>query len=69
MTKEAAEVTGDRKYWEAAEKHARNTVRYTIREDGSTYHTYYFDGKGNPIRGVTCQGPQMILPGREDRHG
>ena len=52
----ASEVTGDRKYWEAAEKHAWNTLKYAIREDGSTYHTYYFDANGIPMRGVTCQG-------------
>lgn len=52
----ATEVTGDPKYWEAARKHAWNTVNYAIREDGSTYHTYYFDAEGNPVKGVTCQG-------------
>lgn len=52
----ASEVTGDSKYWEAAEKHAWNTVRYAIREDGSTYHTYYFDVNGTPVKGVTRQG-------------
>lgn len=52
----ATEVTGDRKYWEAAEKHAWNTVKYAIREDGSTYHTFYFDKDGTPVKGVTCQG-------------
>lgn len=52
----ASEVTGDRKYWDAAEKHAWNTVKYAIREDSSTYHTYYFDEHGRPVKGVTCQG-------------
>jgi len=52
----AGEVTGNRKYWEVAEKHAWKTVKYAIRDDGSTYHTYYFDEQGNPIKGVTHQG-------------
>ena len=52
----ASEVTGDKKYWEAAEKHAWNTVKYAIRDDFSTYHTYYFDANGTPMKGVTCQG-------------
>ena len=52
----ASEETGDMKYWEAAKKHAWNTVKYAIREDSSTYHTYYFDADGMPVKGVTCQG-------------
>lgn len=52
----ASEETGDRRYWEVAEKHAWKTVKHAIREDGSTYHTYYFDACGNPLRGATHQG-------------
>lgn len=52
----ASKETGDRKYWEVAEKHAWKTVENAIREDGSTYHTYFFDKLGNPLRGVTHQG-------------
>ncbi len=52
----ATEETGDMKYWEAAKTHAWNTMKYTIREDGSTFHTFHFDKEGNPLRGETCQG-------------
>ena len=52
----ASEVTGDMKYWEAAKKHAWKTMNYAIRENGSTYHTYYFDEHGTPIKGATHQG-------------
>ena len=52
----ATEETGDMKYWEAAKTHAWNTMKYTIREDGSTFHTFHFDKEGNPLMGETCQG-------------
>ena len=52
----ATEETGDMKYWNAARTHAWNTMKYTIREDGSTFHTFYFDKEGNPLKGDTCQG-------------
>ncbi len=52
----ASEVTGDMKYWEAAKKHAWKTMKYAIRENGSTYHTYYFDEHGTPVKGATHQG-------------
>lgn len=52
----ASEVTEDMKYWEAAKKHAWKTMKYAIRENGSTYHTYYFDEHGTPVKGATHQG-------------
>lgn len=52
----ASEVTGDSKYHKAAEAHARTTLEYIIREDGSSYHSYFFEADGTPVRGVTHQG-------------
>lgn len=53
----AAEATGRPVYREAAETHARQTMRYIVREDASTYHTYYFDVEsGEPRYGDTLQG-------------
>lgn len=52
----AGEVTGDSRYYEAAKTHAETTVQYIIREDGSTYHTYFFNSDGSPNHGSTHQG-------------
>ena len=53
----ATEVTGDESYAEIATKHYNTTISVAYREDGSTFHTYYFDIKtGEPTKGVTAQG-------------
>jgi len=53
----ASEETGDPKYKEIAYNHFKTTVSVCYREDGSTYHTYYFDkDTGKPLKGVTAQG-------------
>lgn len=53
----ASEATGDSKYHDIAYKHFNTTVNVCYREDGSTYHTYYFDKvTGMPLRGATAQG-------------
>ena len=52
----AAQETGNRNYYEKAYNHAKVTIENIIREDGSTYHTYYFHEDGTPDRGVTSQG-------------
>jgi unsaturated chondroitin disaccharide hydrolase len=53
----ASEVTGNPSYAEIAQKHFNTTMAVAYREDGSTYHTYYFDKQtGEPLRGVTAQG-------------
>ena len=53
----ASEVTGDQKYRDIAYKHFQTTISVCYREDGSTYHTYYFDKiTGLPLKGVTAQG-------------
>lgn len=53
----ATEVTGDTKYEEKAKAHIETAMKYVIRPDHSTYHTYFFNPEdGSPIRGVTAQG-------------
>lgn len=53
----ATDITGDQKYMEAAESHVKKAARYIVREDSSTYHTFYMDiVTGEPKYGKTCQG-------------
>ena len=53
----ASEETGNPVYREKAETHIKNAMKYVIRPDHSTYHTYFFDPKtGEPKKGVTHQG-------------
>lgn len=53
----ASEVTGEEKYADIAKKHITTSLNNIMREDKSTYHTFYFDKEtGNPLRGVTMQG-------------
>ncbi|MCR5108113.1 MAG: glycoside hydrolase family 88 protein [Lachnospiraceae bacterium] len=53
----ATEETGDDRYREIAEKHIYTAVSNVIREDYSTWHTFFFDMKtGKPDHGATCQG-------------
>lgn len=53
----ASEETGDRKYRDIAEKHIHTAVANVIREDASTWHTFFFNMEtGAPDHGATCQG-------------
>lgn len=53
----ASDMTGNPKYREAAYSHAKNAGEYIIREDASTFHTYYMDVEtGAPRFGKTQQG-------------
>ncbi|MCP4405427.1 MAG: glucuronyl hydrolase, partial [bacterium] len=53
----ATQVTGDRKYHDIAKIHAQQTVRHIVREDASTFHTFYMDVEtGAPKYGKTQQG-------------
>jgi unsaturated chondroitin disaccharide hydrolase len=53
----ASEETKDMKYKEIAEKHIHTAIKNVIREDYSTWHTFYFDiHTGKPDHGATCQG-------------
>jgi unsaturated chondroitin disaccharide hydrolase len=53
----ATEVTGDTSYKEVAEAHIKTAMKVTIRDNDSTYHTFYFDKEtGLPTKGITHQG-------------
>ncbi len=53
----ASEETGDEKYRDIAEKHIHTALANVIREDYSTWHTFFFDMEtGEPDHGATCQG-------------
>jgi unsaturated chondroitin disaccharide hydrolase len=53
----ATHETGDPKYAEIAEKHARTTLRYQVRPGDTTFHTFFFDqATGEPLGGKTAQG-------------
>ncbi len=53
----AAQVTGEKKYYEIAYNHARRGAECLIREDASTFHTFYLDVvTGEPRFGKTHQG-------------
>ncbi len=53
----ATEVTRDSKYADIAQRHIDTSLKVVLREDHSTYHTYYFEkGTGKPLYGETRQG-------------
>ncbi|MHB8131981.1 MAG: glycoside hydrolase family 88 protein [Mobilitalea sp.] len=53
----ASRETGNEKYKVIAEKHIHTTLANVIREDYSTWHTFFFDMMtGAPDHGATCQG-------------
>ena len=53
----ATEETGDPKYHDIAEKHIHTAIANVIREDYSTWHTFFMNMEtGEPDHGATCQG-------------
>jgi unsaturated chondroitin disaccharide hydrolase len=53
----ASKITGNPNYREAAVRHIAKANEHLIRENWSTYHTFFFDTKtGKPLRGSTAQG-------------
>ncbi|WP_124068400.1 glycoside hydrolase family 88 protein [Clostridium sp. E02] len=53
----ASDETGDLKYQEIAEKHIHTALSNVIREDHSTWHTFFMNMEtGEPDHGATCQG-------------
>lgn len=54
---EASAASGDPRYAEAAKQHIERARRHIVREDGSTFHTWYMDVEtGEPRFGNTHQG-------------
>ncbi|CVN86910.1 glucuronyl hydrolase [Streptococcus pneumoniae] len=53
----AYQETGDQKYYDIAESHFYASANNVIRDDASSFHTFYFDPEtGQPFKGVTRQG-------------
>ena len=53
----ASKETGDKYYYDIAVNHAKQAAKYIVREDASTYHTFYMDTEnGEPLYGKTAQG-------------
>ena len=53
----ASEQTGDETYKDIALKHTATCLKYSMREDGSTFHTVFMNPEtGDMVRGATCQG-------------
>ena len=53
----ASAETGDARYAEAAGRHAVQVRNRMVRDEGSTFHTFYWDPEtGEPLRGATEQG-------------
>lgn len=53
----ASEETGNLVYREKALAHTKTSLANLVRDDYSTYHTFFFDPEtGEPSRGVTAQG-------------
>ncbi|GIP00386.1 glycosyl hydrolase [Paenibacillus lautus] len=53
----ATEQTGNAAYADAARIHADKSLKFLVRGDGSSYHTFYFDlESGDSVRGGTHQG-------------
>lgn len=53
----AGNATGDERYIKAAYSHAKKTQQYIVRENNTTYHTYFFDCEtGEALYGKTAQG-------------
>ncbi|MFV0288745.1 MAG: glycoside hydrolase family 88 protein [Mycoplasmatales bacterium] len=50
-------MTNNSKYKEVADAHYQTVIKYGIRQDNTTHHTYYFDKTtGAPLGGKTAQG-------------
>jgi unsaturated chondroitin disaccharide hydrolase len=53
----ASEKTGDARYREAAGRHVEASAANLLRDDASSFHTFFFDVEsGAPLRGRTAQG-------------
>lgn len=53
----AYEQTGEERYADAVRRHTAQLREHIIREDDSTFHTFFWDAEtGEPVRGSTAQG-------------
>ncbi|MER0123166.1 glycoside hydrolase family 88 protein [Streptococcus sp. ZJ93] len=53
----AYKETGKQEYYDVAYNHFYASINTVVRDDASSYHTFYFDPEtGLPVKGVTRQG-------------
>ena len=53
----AHEQTGEERFADAVRRHTTQLREHILREDDSTFHTFYWDAEtGEPLRGATEQG-------------
>lgn len=53
----ASHETGEARYADIARRHIATCMKYSIRSNGSTYHTFFMNPKtGEGDHGATCQG-------------
>lgn len=53
----AYEQTGEERFADAVRRHTTQLREHILREDDSTFHTFYWDAEtGEPLRGATEQG-------------
>jgi unsaturated chondroitin disaccharide hydrolase len=53
----ATRETGNKTYADIARAHTHTCMKNSIRQDGSTFHTFFMDADtGKPLHGATCQG-------------
>lgn len=53
----AGEQTGNPRFGRAVRRHTGQLRTHILRDDDSTFHTYYWDAEtGEPLRGATAQG-------------
>lgn len=50
------ELSGDKKFYDAAYQHAKTAQKYLVREDYTTPHTFVFNEDGTPRYERTHQG-------------
>ncbi len=66
----ATEATGDEKYADIARRHIDTSLKVVLREDHSTYHTYYFEKAQENLSMVRrAKDIVMIRHGQEDKLG
>jgi unsaturated chondroitin disaccharide hydrolase len=53
----ASQVTGNARYLDAVRRHTVQLAKHIVRDDDTTFHTFYWDAEtGEPLRGTTAQG-------------
>ncbi|ERL45833.1 unsaturated glucuronyl hydrolase [Lactiplantibacillus paraplantarum] len=54
---EASKLSGNQQYAKVARAHYQQVIKHIVRQDYSTYHTFYYDPRtGTPLKGATAQG-------------